>query len=122
MSEVKIRLGNKVKDRVTGLTGYVTSRSDQLNGNVQFGVQPPGEGDKIPDSQYVDHFMLEVLEEGFANDLPPVDDTVTVQLQDKVRDKISGMEGTATEKITFQNGCVYFIVQPEVHKLSLIHI
>ena len=45
-----------------------------------------------------------------------MDTTVTVQTQDRVRDRVSGLEGTAVEKVTFQNGCVYFIVQPDVHK------
>ncbi len=35
-----IQLGDKVKDRVTGMTGIVMARTDWLNGCVRMVVQP----------------------------------------------------------------------------------
>lgn len=35
-----IKIGDKVKDRVTGLTGIVVARTDWLNGCVRMVVQP----------------------------------------------------------------------------------
>ncbi len=37
---IKIKLGDKVKDRVTGLTGIATSRTEFLNGCIQIEVTP----------------------------------------------------------------------------------
>jgi len=36
-----IKLGDKVKDKVSGISGIVVSRIEFLNGCIQFGVQPP---------------------------------------------------------------------------------
>lgn len=38
MKEIKV--GDKVKDKVSGLEGTVVSRTEYLNGCIQFGVQP----------------------------------------------------------------------------------
>lgn len=35
-----INLGDKVKDKVSGLVGTVVHRTEYLNGCVQYGVQP----------------------------------------------------------------------------------
>jgi len=36
-----------------------------------------------------------------------------VELGQKVKDKITGFEGTATARIEFLNGCVQFLVRPK---------
>ena len=38
--EGMIVLGTKVRDKVSGLTGITVSRTEYLNGCVQYGVQP----------------------------------------------------------------------------------
>ena len=108
-----IRLGQKVKDKVSGLEGIVTSRCDPLTGAVQYGVQPMGKGDEMKEAVFIDHFTLQVKGDGVSADCPPVDSTVTVRLQDTVQDRITGFKGVALERVTFLNGCVYFLVQPE---------
>jgi len=35
-----INLGDKVRDKVSGLIGTVTSRIEYLNGCIQYGIQP----------------------------------------------------------------------------------
>ncbi len=35
-----IKLGDKVKDKVSGLVGKVVSKVEYLNGCIQYGVQP----------------------------------------------------------------------------------
>lgn len=104
-----ICLGNIVKDKVSGFTGIVTSRSDLYNGTVQFGIQPKVDPVKneIPEAKSIDDFMLEVLEKGFANDLPPIDDSCTIVLGNRIQDRITQTVGIAIEKVTFQNGCVF---------------
>ena len=36
-----ITLGNKVRDKVTGMEGIAVSRVEYLNGCIQYAVQPP---------------------------------------------------------------------------------
>jgi len=38
---------------------------------------------------------------------------VKIKLGDKVRDKITGLEGIAVAKIKFLNGCLQIAIQPE---------
>lgn len=108
----RIKLGQSVKDKVSGLKGIVSSKLESVTGNVQFGVQPKGDGADVKEAQFIDHFTLEVTGDGVSKDCPPVDATVRVGLQDTVRDRVSGMTGVCLERLTFLNGCVHFVVQP----------
>jgi hypothetical protein len=106
------KLGLLVRDPVTGLEGTCHIRVEMLSGNVQFGVQPKGDGETLKEAHSLDYHLLEVIGEGVSARVPPEDDTVTLKLGQRVRDRISGQVGIAVEKATFQNGCVYFSVQP----------
>ncbi len=68
MQENKIKLGDKVKDLVTGFTGVVVSRIEYINGCVQFGIVPKADKDKMHDCQYVDWQRLQSV--GTAISLP----------------------------------------------------
>jgi hypothetical protein len=58
-----IKLGARVKDRVTGFTGVVTQRVENLNGCVQFTVRPPMDTDgKLGECYCFDAPNLEILE------------------------------------------------------------
>ena len=59
-----VKLGQKVRDVVTGLEGVATAKVEYINGCVQFGVQPPASDGKCPDSVYIDHQRLEMVSEG----------------------------------------------------------
>ena len=39
-----------------------------------------------------------------------------IKLGDKVKDKISGLEGIAVEKREYLNGCIQYAVQPKMKK------
>jgi len=120
MSDAKepIRLGNLVKDLVTKFIGYTVLKAELLSGTIQWGIQPEVEaGSKeIPKAMFIDEFMLEVLEQGFADNLPAIDNRVTIKLGEKVKDKVTGATGIATEKVTFQNGCVQFAIITGLNK------
>lgn len=113
---IPLTFGVLAKDPVSGLTGYAIHKSEMITGNVQWAIHPPGDGTKMLDGHMIDEHLLEVLEPGFSGKLPPVDDTVTMKLGWKARDRISGIEGILTEKVTFQNGCVYFALSPKAKK------
>ena len=62
---MEIKLGNKVRDKVTGYEGIATARVEYLNGCVQYCVKPKvGSDGKMPDPEYIDIQQLEVLSEG----------------------------------------------------------
>lgn len=57
-----MKLGDKLRDTVTGFTGIATARVEYLNGCVQFHLRPKtGESGKFPDGQYIDEEQLELL-------------------------------------------------------------
>jgi len=64
-----IKLGDKVKDRVTGLEGIVVARTDWLNGCIRMVVQPQ----LLKDGKPVDTscFDIEELVLVKADALPP---------------------------------------------------
>jgi len=59
-----VKLGQKVRDVVTGFEGIATAKVEYINGCVQFGVQPQAAEGKFPDSVYVDHQRLAMISEG----------------------------------------------------------
>lgn len=66
-----IKLGSKVKDSITGLTGIATSRCVYLHGCVHIGITPTELKDGKPiDSCWFDEQRVEVLEEK-APDVSP---------------------------------------------------
>ena len=61
----KIKLGSKVKDKVSGLTGIVTAQLRYISGCIQYGVVgKASKDDKIPDTHYLDENRLTVLSGG----------------------------------------------------------
>lgn len=113
---IPLALGVRGKDPVSGLTGFVIQKSEMITGNVQWAIHPEGDGTKVLDGNMIDQHLIEVLDAGFSGKVPPVDDTVTLKLGWKARDRVSGVEGILTEKVTFQNGCVYFALSPKAKK------
>ncbi len=64
-------LGRKVKDRVTGFTGVVTSISFDLYGCVQGWVVPQlGEDGKVRDSSWFDLNRLQILKKEPVLEVP----------------------------------------------------
>lgn len=111
MSEIK--LGVTARDPVTKFEGIVSMRADQMNGNVQWVLQPPvGEDGKLVEAQGFDAHLLEYVDAGISAKVPPIDTSFSIELGDVVKDTLSGVKGTAFERIAYLNGCVYFNVQP----------
>ena len=47
-----IKLGDKVKDTVTGLTGIAVARTEWINGCARITIQPPIKKDGTPPDNY----------------------------------------------------------------------
>ena len=61
---MNIKLGNKVRDSITGFTGIVTSRTDYLFGCVHVGVTPDSldKDGKPMDCQFFDEQRILLVE------------------------------------------------------------
>ena len=67
MKKTEIKLGNKVKDIVTGFEGIATSKVEYLNGCIQYCVKPTkGKDGKMPEGEYIDQQQLLVVSVGIA--------------------------------------------------------
>lgn len=102
-----INLGDEVRDVVTGFQGIAVARTAYLHGIDQIGVQPPCDKDgKIPESFNIDESSLKLIfsqriKGGAATD----DSQISVELGDRVKDPVSGLEGVVTKFTRFLNGC-----------------
>lgn len=68
---MRVNLGDKVKDLVTGLEGIATSRTEWLYGCGRIGVQPQEVKDgKQVEAAVIDEPQLEVLERGVIVNIP----------------------------------------------------
>lgn len=115
-----IRLGMKVRDPASGLTGIASFRSQQLSGTVQYAIQPQGDGDTIPEGHFVDDFMLEFVDDGVSARTPAADPNARYILGEKLKDTVTGFTGIAVERVTYLNGCVHYTLQPHEKKKSLV--
>jgi hypothetical protein len=62
-----IRLGEKVKDLVSGFEGIVTAKVEYLNGCIQYCIKPKqGKDGKMPESHYIDEKQLIVIGKGLC--------------------------------------------------------
>lgn len=60
---MEIKLGNKVRDLITGYEGVATAKVEYINGCIQYCVKPKiGADGKMPDPEYIDSQQLEVIE------------------------------------------------------------
>lgn len=59
-----LKLGDKVRDTVTGLEGIAIAKTEWLNGCFRWTVQPPIDKDgKVPEAHSVDEHQLIVVTE-----------------------------------------------------------
>lgn len=119
METYAARLGDRVKDRVSGFTGVVTSLHRYLQGCDRMTVQPPTGGDgKLLEASSFDAPDLEVIDAQLVpyHDRRDKSYTGDVELADKVRDRVSKFEGVAVARHIYLNGCDRISVQPIVDK------
>ena len=64
-NKMSIKLGQKVRDTVSGLVGIAICRAEWLHGCIRIVVQPGVDKDgKVPDSCSVDEPQLEIIDNG----------------------------------------------------------
>lgn len=65
-----IKLGEKVKDMVTGIEGIAVAKCEYLNGCIQYSITPKSVDNKIPKDIWVDERQIEYSGQGVT--LKPV--------------------------------------------------
>ena len=61
-----IKLGQKVRDKVTGFEGMATAKVEYLNGCVQLCVKPKAIDGKMLEGEYIDDSQLEIIDDGIT--------------------------------------------------------
>ena len=91
---MKIELGSKVRDRVTGFEGIAIGRTIWLTGCDNIGVQPAVKDSKLEEVRWFDEIRLEVI--GTPTQLYPAESEFLQHLQflDSMR-KVQAKETTA---------------------------
>ena len=82
-----IKLGDKVKDVVTGYTGIVTSKVEYLNGCIQMTVTPKQNAAQRKDNTYPEGYRMDIEQ------LVKVADGVNIPTLKIVRSKTGGPPG-----------------------------
>jgi hypothetical protein len=109
-----IKLGQEARDVTTGFAGTITQRLDQINGNVQWCLQPKmGKDGVFKDAMFLDAHHLDVVGPGLSDKVTEVTDPVDFALGNEVKDLSSGFVGIVIEKATYMNGCMSFRVVPK---------
>lgn len=110
----QITLGCKAKDRVSGFTGIVTSRHEDVSGTLQWGIQPLAtkkSPDVHPDAISFDHNQVQYVAVGEMAKVVPAAAAMHFKLGDKIRDRVTGYEGIATVRSDWMNGCTLISIQ-----------
>lgn len=110
-------LSSKLRDILTGYEGTATARLEYINGTVQFCVvKAVGDDGVYPKGHYIDWQRLEEISG------PTIDVSVPdapFKMGDHLRDKITGLEGIATCKVNYVNGCVHYGITPKKAKKEM---
>lgn len=114
----EIALGSKVRDVINGFEGIAAAHCEHITGCIQYVVSPPVDKDgKRIDGVWVDEMRLEVTAPPIipagrseAMGLP------VIPLGSKVRDIVSGMEGTAISRTRWFAGSINYTVAPKIDK------
>ena len=106
-------LGYKCKDRITGVTGVATVRSEYLNGCIQFGIQSPQTqpGEKAPDRVHIDEQQLTFTTK--VIDVPEHHPHKSFEMEESVKSLITGAKGKITVKSTYIDGTVRYGYEPK---------
>jgi len=106
-----IKLGDRVKDNITGYTGIATAMSEWLYGCKRVNIQPEDlDNHKVRDEKSFDEQRIEVVQKKKVDWKTPEFET---GLGDKVKCKITGFEGICIGRVHFLFGNNRIIIQPE---------
>lgn len=108
----RIKLGQKLRDKITRVTGTCSAIQIELNGNIRVNIQAKANriDGKVPEPIVIDEIMAEVIGEG-VSDTIPAPRLCNFEVGNEVKDRINGIEGVVVGVAWFTTGCVYLNVQ-----------
>jgi len=109
--ESKLKLGQTVTDKITGLTGVITCIAEFMHSPPRVCVTPrkkPKDAEKESD-HWLDEARLKPGKIALKVERKPA----TVPFGQKVKDPISGFSGVATARFFHINGCIQIEVTPD---------
>lgn len=108
----KVKLGDTVRDVVTGFEGTTVAVAKYMYGCIQYKVQPKCKEGNYTKAEWLDEPQLEVIQEG----------STTKELEfefdfgDEVTDIVTGFKGKVVCKINYLYDGIRYEVQPECDK------
>ena len=110
-----IKMGDLVKDRISGFEGVVVAVSEYLYNADRVCVRPNSlnEDGSLKDSNFFDNTSVDIIQKNSAIVVPaPSLNSIPFNYLDTVKDKHSDFKGVVVAKITWINGCVRIGIQP----------
>jgi len=106
-------LGKVGTEVISGFTGIIDAMSLEHNGNWRYNLVPAtNDPSKFVEGITADMEAIDITDEGIhARSKPPQDSGV--EINDRVRDKVSGFEGVIVTLTWFFNGCCHARVVSE---------
>ena len=105
----KVPMGSEARDAISGISGIITSVFYKLSGSVMLGLQPKGDGEKMPEAWTVDEQIIELVEGGRT--IPALDPGAPlIALGHSVEDRVTKFKGTVTAIVVHINGCISGVV------------
>src|SRR3569832_662344 len=106
MAKKEVTLGCIAKDLATGFKGTLIHKVEQLNGNIQWAVQPlcGKNSSEMPNAFLIDHHMLEYVDVGVSDKVTPVPNPTDIALGNKKKNKQTNKKKNNTQKTTYMNG------------------
>lgn len=116
----KIKLGNIIRDQITGFQGVAVTYSTHINNCPRWSIQPQEVKDgKAVESRSFDEPHVEFVKQSKVSVLPPQRPAEPPELGDTVLDAITGLEGIVISIYIFVAGCARIAVQPRTLKDGL---
>lgn len=112
---IRIELGDRAKDRITGFEGIVVAEMAWLFGCRRLTLQPEALKDGKPvDRQTFDEPEVERIAVSVQAVTKPADHPEgAILCGDLVQDRISGLKGIVQHRSVWIHGCTFIGVQPE---------
>lgn len=110
-----IKLGQEIRDKVTGFKGTAIAEVEYLFGCNQFAVSPKmNENGDIKDAEFFDAGRLEILSEGvYTEEGIPTWET-DVKLGNEATDIVTGFSGVITGRVRYFFGTIRYGITAKV--------
>jgi len=101
---METKIGQTVKDLVTGVEGVAICRAQYLHGCIRLEVQPSKKkDDTIPESVMIDEVQIKIINKKQL--IKVKKSKQLVKLGQKVYDPVSDLQGIVVARSVYMNGC-----------------